>query len=55
MNNSYEEKIYATDEELVGILGQLLDEHEDDVEMSEKVRQGIQNVYYALCARINNW
>ena len=43
-----EEKLYATDEELVGILGQLLDE----VEMSEKVRQGIQDVYSVLCARI---
>lgn len=55
MNNPYEEKLYVTDEELVGILGQLLDEHEDDVEMSEKVRQGIQDVYSALCTRINNW
>lgn len=50
-----EEKNYADDEELVGVLGQLLDEHEDDVVMSEKVRQGIYNVYSALCARINNW
>ena len=46
---------YATDEELIGILGQLLDEHEDDVEMSEKVRQGISDVYSALCARVNEW
>lgn len=46
---------YADDEELVGILGQLLDEHEDGVEMSEKVRQGIYDVYSTLCARINNW
>ena len=50
-----EEINYADDEELVGILGQLLDEQEDDVEMSEKVRQGIYNVYSTLCARINNW
>ena len=50
-----EEKIYATDDELIGILGQLLDEHEDDVKMCEKVRQGIYEVYSALCARVNNW
>ena len=50
-----EETNYADDEELVGTLGQLLDEHEDDVEMSEKVRQGIYDVYSALCARINKW
>ena len=50
-----EEKIYATDEELIGVLGQLLDEHEDDVEMTEKVRQVIYDVYSALVARENNW
>lgn len=50
-----EEKLYATDGELIGILGQLLDEHEDNVEMSEKVRQGIETVYSALCTRENNW
>lgn len=36
------------DEEMIGILGQLLDEHEDDVVMSEKVRKGIEEVYTAL-------
>lgn len=50
-----EDKIYITDEELIGILGQLLDEHEPDVEMSEKVRKGIYDVYSALCVRENNW
>ena len=50
-----EENPVATDEDLVGILGQLLDEHEDDVEMSAKVRQAINDVYGALCVRINNW
>ena len=49
------EKIYADDEELIGILAQLLDEHEDDVAMSEKVRQGIYEVYSALCVRVNQW
>lgn len=38
-------------EETIGILGQLLDEHEDDVVMSEKVRQGIEEVYTALVER----
>ena len=38
-------------EEMIGILGQLLDEHEDDVVMSEKVRQGIEGVYTALVER----
>ena len=50
-----EEKLYVTDGELIGILGQLLDEHEDDVEMSERVRQGIEDVYTALCVRENQW
>ncbi len=50
-----DEKLYATDEELVGILGQLLDEDEEDIEMSEKVRSSIEQVYSALCARVNNW
>ena len=50
-----EEKLYATDEELIGTLGQLLDEDESDVVMSEKVRKGIEEVYSALCARVNNW
>ena len=36
------------DEEMIGILGQLLDEHEDDIVMSEKVRKGIEEVYTAL-------
>ena len=53
--NDDEEANYADDEELVGTLGQLLDENDDDVVMSENVRQGIYNVYSALCARINNW
>ena len=48
-------KSYATDDELIGILGQLLDEQEEDVKMSEKVRNGIEQVYSALCARVNNW
>ena len=39
------------DDEMIGILGQLLDEHEDDVVMSEKVRQGIEEVYAALVKR----
>lgn len=39
------------DEEMIGILGQLLDEHEDDVVMSEKVRKGIEEVYTALVER----
>ena len=39
------------DEEMIGILGQLLDEHEDDVDMSEKVRKGIEEVYTALVER----
>lgn len=39
------------DEEMIGILGQLLDEHEDDVIMSEKVRKGIEEVYTALVER----
>ena len=39
------------DEEMIGILGQLLDEHEDDVVMSEKVRKGIEEVYTALVKR----
>lgn len=38
-------------EEMIGILGQLLDEHEDDVVMSEKVRKGIEEVYTALVER----
>ena len=49
------EKPVATDDELIGILGQLLDDQEEDVEMSEKVRQGIYDVYKALCTRVNNW
>ncbi len=49
------EKLYATDDELIGILGQLLDDNEQDVLMSEKVRNGIQEVYSALCCRVNNW
>ena len=53
--NENEENPVATDEDLVGILGQLLDEHEDNVEMSERVRQAIYDVYGALCVRINNW
>lgn len=36
---------------MIGILGQLLDEHEDDVVMSEKVRKGIEEVYTALVER----
>ena len=39
------------DMEIIGILGQLLDDNEDDVEMSEKVRKGISDVYTALCFR----
>ena len=39
------------DEEMIGILGQLLDEHEDDIVMSEKVRKGIEEVYTALVER----
>ena len=39
------------DEEMIGILGQLLDEHENDVAMSEKVRKGIEEVYTALVER----
>lgn len=39
------------DEEMIGILGQLLDEHEDDVVMSEKVRKGIEEVYTAIVER----
>ena len=54
-NQTSEDKIYATDEELIGILGQLLDDNETDVKMSEKVRQGIYEVYSALVARENNW
>ena len=50
-----EENAFATDEDLVGTLGQLLDEHEDNVEMSDRVRQAISEVYEALCIRINNW
>lgn len=50
-----EDKIYLTDGELIGILAQLLDEHEPDVEMSEKVRKGIYDVYSALCVRENDW
>lgn len=38
-------------EEMIGILGQLLDEHEDDIVMSEKVRKGIEEVYTALVER----
>ena len=38
-------------EEMIGILGQLLDEHEDDVVMSEKVRKGIEEVYSSLVER----
>lgn len=38
-------------EEMIGILGQLLDEYEDDVVMSEKVRKGIEEVYTALVER----
>ena len=38
-------------EEMIGILGQLLDEHEDDIVMSEKVRKGIEEVYAALVER----
>lgn len=53
--NEDEENPVATDEDLVGILGQLLDEHEDNVEMSEMVRQAISDVHSALCVRINNW
>ena len=50
-----DEKLYMTDEEMIGLLGCLLDEDESDVEMSEKVRSGIETVYSALCARVNNW
>lgn len=50
-----EDKIYITDGELIGILGQLLDENEPDVEMSEKVRKCIYDVYSTLCVRENNW
>lgn len=32
------------DEEMIGTLGQLLDENEEDVTMSEKVRQGIEAI-----------
>jgi hypothetical protein len=49
------ERTYATDDELIGILGQLLDDQEPDTEMSEKVRKGIHDVYSALVTRVNNW
>ena len=38
-------------EEMIGIPGQLLDEHEDDIVMSEKVRKGIEEVYTVLVER----
>lgn len=43
------ENTILTREEMIGILGNLLDEHEPDVVMSEKVRQGIYTVYENLC------
>ena len=39
------ENAILTEHEMIGILGNLLDEHEPDVVMSEKVRQGIHTVY----------
>ena len=39
---------------MLGILGDLLDEHEPDIVMSEKVRQGIHTVYDNLCNMIDS-
>lgn len=41
------------DIELVGILGELLDDSDPDVDMTEKVRKGIYTVYSTLCERCN--
>lgn len=48
------ENAILNEEEMIGILGNLLDEHEPDVVMSEKVRQGIHTVYENLCKIIDS-
>ena len=49
-------KIYMTDEEMIGILGALLcDDDPDLVDLPEKARKGIYDVYAGLCARVNQW
>lgn len=48
------ENTILTREEMIGILGNLLDEHEPDVVMSEKVQQGIYTVYENLCNIIDS-
>lgn len=49
-----EEKTYMTNEEMIGILGELLDDTEHP-DLPEYARKGIYDVYETLCAIENNW
>lgn len=40
-----------TDRELIGVLGELLDDNDPDIRMTEKVRKGIETVYNVLVKR----
>lgn len=49
-----DEKTVMTNEEMIGILGELLDETEHP-DLPEYARKSVSDVYESLCIIENNW